>query len=148
MSKTGANRFFSCPTRNLFSPNSRVRTRPPFYSSFDGTAVCNLILSALTSHRTKQSPCWNEARAYCDLPGHRLAPNCRIVNAIVKETNPAEDEEALALVREALQEQDQRRERKAGEGLGFGGVIRRESQASASTRRESTARSRFHARCE
>jgi hypothetical protein len=70
------------------------------------------------------------------------------VNAIVKETNPAEDEEALALVREALQEQDQQRERKAGEGLGFGGVIRRESQASASTRRESTARSRFHATCE
>jgi hypothetical protein len=97
------------------------------------------------AERTKQSPCWNEARAYCDLPVHRLAPNCRIVNAIVKETNPTEDEEALALVREALREQDQRRERKAWEGLGFGGVMRRESQASASTRREPAARSRFQA---
>ena len=68
-----------------------------------------------------------------------------LFNTIAEETNPAEDEEALALVREAQREQDQRRERKAWEGLGFGGVIRRESPASASTRREPTARSRFHA---
>lgn len=86
------------------------------------------------AERTKQSSRWNEARAYCDLLVHRLAPNCRIVNGIVKETNPAEDEEALALVREALREQDQRRERQAWEGLGFSGVMRPEPQASASTR--------------
>jgi hypothetical protein len=90
--------------------------------------------------RTKQSTLWNEARAYCHIPVHLRAPNCRIVNAIVEETNPADDEEALALVREALRAQDRRHERQAWEGLGFGGVMRPEPRASASMWREPAAR--------
>lgn len=50
-----------------------------------------------------------------------------------------------ALVREALREQDQRQERKAWEGLGFGGVMRPEPRESASTRQEPGARGRVHA---
>ncbi len=97
------------------------------------------------AERTNQSTRWNDARAYCQSPVHRLTPNCRIVNAIVEETNPAEDEESLALVREALREQDQRQERQAWEGLGFGGVMRPEPQASASKRQEPAASGRVHA---
>ncbi len=97
------------------------------------------------AERTNQSTLWNDARAYCQSPVHRLTPNCRIVNAIVEETNPAEDEEAIALVREALRSQDQPRERKAWEGLGFSGVMRPEPPASASTRREPAARGCVHA---
>jgi len=67
------------------------------------------------------------------------------VSAIVEETNPAEDEEAVALVREALREQDQQQERKAWEGLGFGGVMSPAPRGSASTRRELGARGRVHA---
>ena len=97
------------------------------------------------AERTSQSTLWNEARAYCQSPVHRLAPNCRIVSAIVEETNPAEDEESLALVREALREQDQQQERQAWEELGFGGVMRPAPRESASTRREPAARDRVHA---
>jgi len=49
------------------------------------------------AERTNQSTLWNEARAYCQSSVHRLTPNCRIVHALVKETIPAEDEEAVAL---------------------------------------------------
>jgi len=97
------------------------------------------------AERTNQGTRWNEARAYCRSPVHRLAPNCRIVTAIIEETNPAEDEEAVALVREALRAQDQRQQRKAWEGLGFGGVMRPAPRESASTRREPAARDRVHA---
>ena len=97
------------------------------------------------AERTSQSTLWNEARAYCQSPVHRLAPNCRIVHAIVAGTNPAEDEESLALVREALREQDPRGERKSWEGLGFGGVMSPAPRASASTRRRPAARGRVHA---
>jgi hypothetical protein len=58
------------------------------------------------AERTSQSTRWNEARAYCQSPVHRLTPHCRIVHAIVAGTTPAEDEESVALVREALREQD------------------------------------------
>jgi hypothetical protein len=95
--------------------------------------------------RTRQRARWREARAHGHLSARQRAPNCRIVNAIVEETNPAEDEESLALVREALREQDQRQERQAWEGLGFGGVMRPEPQASASKRQEPTASGRVHA---
>jgi hypothetical protein len=97
------------------------------------------------AERTNQSTLWNEAWAYCHNPVHRLAPNCRIVNAVVEETNPAEDEEAVALVREALRAENQRRGRQAWEGLGFGGVMSPEQRASASTRREPAAKDRVHA---
>lgn len=97
------------------------------------------------AERTNQSTLWNEAWAYCHSPVHRLAPNCRIVNAVVEETNPAEDEEAVALVREALRAENQRRGRQAWEGLGFGGVTSPEQRASASTRREPAAKDRVHA---
>ena len=90
------------------------------------TALCSLTDVAFSpqytsafwdAERTNQSTLWNEARAYCQSPVHRRAPNCRIVNALVEEATAAEDEEAVALVREALGEQDQRRERQAWEGL-------------------------------
>lgn len=92
------------------------------------------------AERTNQSTLWNEARAYCQSPVHRRAPNCRIVHALVKDTTAAEDEEALA-----LGEQDQRRERQAWEGRGFGGVTRPEPRASASTRRAPAASGRVQA---
>ena len=97
------------------------------------------------AERTDQSTLWNEARAYCHSSVHRLAPNCRIVNAIVEETTPAEDEEAGALVREALRELGQRQELQAWAGLGFGGVVSPEQQASASARRKPAAKDRVHA---
>ena len=97
------------------------------------------------AERTDRSTLWNEARAYCHIPVHRLAPNCRIVNAVVEETNPAEDEEAVALVREALQAENQRRGRQAWEGLGFGGVMSPEQRASVSAQREPAAKDRVHA---
>ena len=97
------------------------------------------------AERTNQSTLWNEAQAYCHIPVHRRAPNCRIVHAVVEETNPAEDEEAGALVREALRAENQRRERQAWEGLGFGGVMSPEQRASASARREPAAKDRVHA---
>src|SRR5215510_7514479 len=84
------------------------------------------------AERRNQSPLWNEARVYCQSPVHRLTPNCRIMSALVQGTNPAEDEESLARVREALREQNQRQERQAWEGLGFGGVMHPEPQTSAS----------------
>lgn len=96
------------------------------------------------AERTNQSTLWNEARAYCHSPVHRLAPNCRIVNAVVEETTPAEDEEAVALVREALRELDQRQERQAWEGLGFGGVMSPEQRASASARRKPADKDRVY----
>jgi len=96
------------------------------------------------AERTNQSTLWNEAWAYCHSPVHRLAPNCRIVNAVVEETTPAADEEAVALVREALRELDQRQERQAWEGLGFGGVMSPEQRASAPARREPAAKDRVH----
>jgi hypothetical protein len=71
---------------------------------------------------------------------HRLAANCRIVNAIVEDTNPADDEDAVALVREVLRAQDRRHERQVWDGLGFGSVMQPEPHTSASKRRESTAR--------
>ena len=74
----------------------------------------------------RQRARWREARAHGHLCAHRRVPNRRIVSTIVEETTPAEDEESLALVREALQARDQRRERKAWEGLGFSGVMRPE----------------------
>jgi len=83
------------------------------------------------AERTKQSPCWNDARAYCDLPAHRLTPNCRIVNVIVQETSPGEDEETLAFVHEMLRQQDQRQERQVWEELGFGGMMKPSSPESA-----------------
>ena len=97
------------------------------------------------AERTHQSPLWNEARAYCQGLVHRLSPNCRIVNALVEETTPAEDEEAVALVREALRAQDQRQERQAWEGLGFGGVMHPAPRAATSKRREPAARDSVHA---
>jgi hypothetical protein len=92
------------------------------------------------AERTKQSPLWKEAQAYCHSPVHRLAANCRIVNAIVEDTNPADDEDAVALVREVLRAQDRRHERQVWDGLGFGSVMQPEPQTSASKRRESAAR--------
>lgn len=125
----------------------------------DGTTTRDAALRSLTdvafssqytsafwdAERTKQSPLWTEARAYCHIPVHRLAPNCRIVNAIVEETNPADDEEAVALMREALRAQDRRHERQAWEGLGFGSVMHPEPRASASQRWEAAPRDSVHA---
>ncbi len=96
------------------------------------------------AERTQQSTLWNEAQASCQSPAHRLTPNCRIVNALV-DTTPADDEEAVALMRETLRSQDQRQERQAWEGLGFGGVIRPEPRASTSTRREPATSDRVQA---
>ena len=109
--------------------------------SLTDVALSPLYTSAFwDAERTKQSTLWNEARVYCHIPVHRRAPNCRIVNAIVEQTNPADDEEAVALVREALHAQDRRHERQAWEGLGFGGVMQPEPRASAPTRRAPAAR--------
>ncbi|MGE3675768.1 MAG: hypothetical protein AB7K71_39225 [Polyangiaceae bacterium] len=124
----------------------------------DGTTTRDAALRSLTdvafspqytsafwdAERTKQSTLWNEARAYCHMPVRQLAPNCRIVNALVEETNSADDEEAVALVREALRAQDRRHERQAWEGLGFGGVMQPEPRASAPTRQPPETVSKHH----
>ena len=131
---------------SLAACHNETTTQDAALRSLTDVAFSEQYTSAFwDAERTNQSTRWNEARAYCHSPVHRLAPNCRIVSAIVEETNPAEDEESLALVREALREQDQRQERQAWEELGFGGVMRPEPQASASKRREPAASGRVHA---
>lgn len=128
--------------------------RPSSTSTREDTAVQSLKETTFSheytsafwdAERTKHSPRWVQARAYCHSPLHRLAPNCRIVNALVAEADPAEDEEAVALVREALRSHDQLREQQAWEALGFGGVMRPEPRASASPRWEPAPRDSVHA---
>jgi hypothetical protein len=97
------------------------------------------------AERTKHSTLWHEAWAYCHSAVHRLTPNCRIVNALVEDINSVDDEEAGALVSEALRAQDRRHERQVWERLGFGGVMQPAPRTSASHRWAAAPRDSVHA---